>query len=246
MKNMKNPLIAFLLLFTTSVAWSADTSIKKAHLDLNSLPKKILLIEPEIYVKELSLGGVAEKVDEWCVKAKNNVRSALAAQISAKRLFDKLELPADLTTEEIAVLDEHVALYDVVGFNAFYYGRAEFDAWKHKRTEFDYTLGTGLKTLADKSGADAALFIVGEDNISSGGRKAARVFAAMLGVILPPSPTFLSAALVDLRTGDILWMNYGTALDSKDLRNAEDVNKMMNEMFFSYPGRVGSETQAGL
>ncbi|MGS0272095.1 hypothetical protein ACUOIY_23210, partial [Escherichia coli] len=125
-------------------------------------------------------------MDEWSIQAKNNVRSALANQISTKRLFDKLELPANLTTEEMTSLDEHVALYDIVGFNAFYYGRAEFDAWKHKRTDFDYTLGNGLKTLADKSGADAALFIVGEDNISSGGRKAARVFAAMLGVMLPP------------------------------------------------------------
>lgn len=243
---MNKNLIAFVLFFTASVAWSADTSIKKAHLDLGSLPKRIVLIEPEIYVKELSVGGVAEKVDEWSVKAKNNVRSALAAQISSRHLFDKLELPENLSPEEIALLDEHVALYDVVGSNAFYYGRAEFDAWQHKRTEFDYTLGSGLKTLADKSGADAALFIVGEDYISTGGRKAARVFAAMFGVVLPPSPTFLSAALVDLRSGDILWMNYGFAMDSKDLRIAEDVNKMMNEMFLNYPGRVSAENQAGL
>jgi hypothetical protein len=243
---MNKNLIAFVLFFTTSVAWSADTSIKKAHLDLGSLSKKIVLIEPEIFVKELSVGGVAEKVDEWSIKAKNNVRSALAAQIASRHLFDKLELPENLSPEEIASLDEHVALYDVVGFNAFYYSRAEFDAWKHKRTEFDYTLGSGLKTLADRSGADAALFIVGEDYISTGGRKAARVFAAMFGVVLPPSPTFLSAALVDLRSGDILWMNYGFAMDSKDLRIAEDVNKMMNEMFLNYPGRVSLENQAGL
>lgn len=237
---MKKNLIACLLLFVTWTVWAADTSVKNAHLDLNNLPKKILLIEPEIYVKELSVGGVAEKVDEWSLQAKNNVRSALSSQISTKHLFDKLELPQDLSQEEAASLDEHVALYDVVGFNAFYFGRAEMDAWKHKKTEFDYTLGTGLKTLAEKSGADAALFIVGEDYISSGGRKAARVFAALFGVVIPASPTFLSAALVDLKTGDILWMNYGTALDSKDLRKPEDVNKMMNDMFLHYPGRVGS------
>jgi hypothetical protein len=244
---MKKNLIAFILLFASSVAWSADTSIKKAHLDVSSMPKKILLIEPEIYVKELSVGGVAEKVDEWSVQANKNVRSALAYQISARRLFDKLDLPESLSAEEVASLDEHVALYDVVGFNAFYYGRAEFDAWKHKRTEFDYTLGSGLKVLGEKTGADAALFIVGEDYISSGGRKAARVFAALFGVVIPASPTFLSAALVDLKTGDILWMNYGTALDSKDLRKPEDVNKMMNEMFLNYPGRVDTAVnQAGI
>lgn len=209
-------------------------------MDVASLPKKILLIEPEIYVKELSVGGVAEKVDEWSVQAKTNVRSALTQQITSRRLFDKLELPDNMTPDELASLEEHVALYDVVGFNAFYYGRAEFDAWKHKKTDFDYTLGSGLKGLSEKTGADAALFIIGEDYISTGGRKAARVFAALFGVVIPASPTFLSAALVDLKTGDILWMNYGIALDSKDLRKQEDVNKMMNEMFLNYPGRVGS------
>jgi hypothetical protein len=237
---MNKTLFMMLFVLMTPLAWSADTSIKNSHLDLNNLPKKILLIEPEIYVKELSAGGVAEKVDAWCTQAKTNVRNALDGQISSKRLFDKLELPQELAAEELASIEEHVALYDVVGFNAFYFGRAEFDGWKHKKTEFDYTLGAGLKVLAEKTGADAALFIVGEDYISSGGRKAARVFAALFGVVLPASPTFLSAALVDLKTGDILWMNYGTALDSKDLRNPEDVNKMLNEMFVNYPGRVGS------
>lgn len=237
---MKRSLIVFLFALITTPLQAADTSIKKAHLDVASLPKKILLIEPEIYVKELSVGGVAEKVDDWSTQAKTNVRTALARQINDRRLFDKLELPENMTSEELASLDEHVALYDVVGSNAFYFGRAEFDAWKHKKNEFDYTLGPGLKALSDKTGADAALFIIGEDFISTGGRKAARVFAALFGVVIPASPTFLSAALVDLKTGDILWMNYGFALDSKDLRKQEDVNKMMNDMFINYPGRVGS------
>jgi hypothetical protein len=213
--------------------------MKSAHLDLNNLPKKILLVDPEILVKELSVGGVAEKVDDWSSQAKKNVITALDSQISIKHLFDRQEIPKDLTEEELSSLDEHVALYDVVGFNAFYFGRAQFDAWKHKKTEFDYTLGEGLKSLGEKTGADAVLFIVGEDYISSGGRKAARFFAALMGVAIPGSPTFLSAGLIDLKTGDLLWMNYGVAIDSKDLRKPEDVNKMIEDMFLSYPGRSG-------
>jgi len=237
---MKKILIALLMLSISAAAWSEDTSLKSSSLDLTKLPHKILLIEPEIYVKELSVGGVAEKVDDWSNQAKSNVRRALDQQISSKHLFDKLEVPSSLSTDETVSLDEHVALYDVVGFNAFYFGKSQFDGWKHKKKEFDYTLGDGLKSLADKTGADAALFIVGEDHVSSGGRKAARVFAALFGVVLPASPTFLSVGLIDLKTGDLLWMNYGTALDSKDLRKQEDVNKMMEDMFVYYPGRSGS------
>jgi hypothetical protein len=237
---MKKIIIALVMLSIAPTAWSADTSLKSSTLDVAKLPHKILLIEPEIYVKELSVGGVSEKVDDWSNQAKSNVRKSLEQLSANKHLFDKMEVPDNLSADEAVSLEEHVALYDVVGFNAFYFGKSPFDAWKHKKQEFDYTVGPGLKALADKTGADAALFIVGEDYVSSGGRKAARVFAALLGVMLPASPTFISAGLIDLKTGDLLWMNYGTALDSKDLRKQEDVNKMMEDMFIYYPGRSGT------
>jgi hypothetical protein len=238
---MKNSIVLGVLLLTSSLAWSADNSVKSMTLDLNNLPHKIVLVDPEVIVKELSVGGVAEKVDEWSNQAKTNINNALNSQIASKHLFDKVDQPTDLPPEQEAALEEHVALYDVVGFNAFYFGRAQFDGWKHKKTEFDYTLGNGLKELADKTGADAALFIVGEDHVSSGGRKAARFFAAVLGVYLPASPTFLSVGLVDLKTGNLLWMNYAVAADTKDLRKPEDVNAMMTELFAQYPGRVAAK-----
>lgn len=227
----------FLGLLTLN-AWSADNSLKSAYLDTKNMPKKVLILDPNVLVKELSAGGVAEKMEEWSLEAKKNVHAAIGAITAEKKLFEQVGVPTNLAEEEVMNLDEHVALYDVVGFNAFYFGKAQFDAWKHKKPEFDYTLGTGLKGLAERTGADAALFIVGEDYISSGGRKAARIFAALLGVALPASPTFLSVGLVDLKTGNLLWMDYGLALDSKDLRKQDDVNKMLQEMFAHYPASI--------
>ncbi len=230
----------FPVLFFISSAWAADNSLKSAYLDTKNLPKKVLILDPNVLVKELSAGGVAEKMDEWSVEAKKNVYAVIDTITTNKKLFERVQVPTDLTDEEVTNLDEHVALYDVVGFNAFYFGKAQFDAWKHKKTEFDYTLGNGLQRLAERTGADAALFVVGEDYISSGGRKAARIFAALLGVALPASPTFLSVGLVDLKTGNLLWMDYGLALDSKDLRKQEDVNKMLQEMFTHYPASAAA------
>ncbi len=236
---MKKILCIALLLSSLST-WAADNSMKSATLDLNNLPHKILLVDPEVLVKELSVGGLPEKVDEWSNQAKTNINNALNNQINNRHLFDKVDQPKDLPAEQVDAIEEHAALYQVVGFNALYFGKSQFDAWKHKQTEFDYTLGNGLTDLVDKTGADAALFIVGEDYISSGGRKAARVFAALFGVILPASPTFLSVGLVDLKTGNLLWMNYATAMDSKDLRKPEDVNAMIDDLFLTYPGRVST------
>ncbi len=235
---MKKITTALGIFFLTFNVYAADLSFKSSNLDLSNLPKKVLFIKPEIYVKELSVGGVAERVEEWSDTARDNVISAIDQQIQNNHLFEKTVIPENFDETALDTLDEHVALYDVVGFNAFYFGRAKLKGWEHKKDEFDYTLGKGLTSIAQKTGADAALFIVGEDHISSGGRKAARIFAALLGIALPASPTFLSVGLVDLKTGDLLWMNYGTALDSKDLRKPEDVKKMLDEMMLYYPGRV--------
>jgi hypothetical protein len=237
---MKKIVLFVCIVLQVGQLYAADLSMKKNNLDLVTLPKKVLIIEPEIYVKELSVGGVAERVEDWSNTAKNNVIAVIDAQISQKRIFDKAVLPKDLEVEAVNLLEEHVALYDLVGFNAFYYGRGQVGGWDHKKGEFDYTLGAGLKEISEKTGADAAMFVVGEDYISSGGRKAARIFAALMGVVLPASPTFLSVGLIDLKSGDLLWMNYGTALDSKDLRKPEDVKKMLDEMLQYYPGRVSS------
>src|SRR5687768_10899539 len=112
---MKKIIIALTMLSTVSTAWSADTSLKSSTLDIAKLPHKILLIEPEIYVKELSVGGVSEKVDDWSSQAKANVRKSLEQLISNKHLFDKMEVPDNLSADEGVSLEEHVALYDVVG-----------------------------------------------------------------------------------------------------------------------------------
>lgn len=239
MKQGKFYLLCLSFLLITGKASAADHVATGSTLDLAHLPQRVVLIEPRLDVKELSVGGVSERVDAWSDQAKANVISGLNKHLASDKLFEVLEMPQFASIDR-SQLDEHVALYDVVGFNAIYFGRSQFSAWQHKKQEFDYTLGQGLAFLAEKTGADAALFVVGEDYISSGGRKAARLAAALLGYILPPSPTFLSMGLIDLKTGNILWMNYALAMDSKDMRKSEDVESLLTDLFKRYPGKNGS------
>lgn len=228
----------FVCLAQANSTFAADNSSRSMYLDLNKLPHKVIVIEPDVEVKEVSAGGVPEKIDAWSLQAKQNLASALEKQLVSKHYFEKVVLP-ELSLESMATLNEHVALYDVVGQNAFFYGRAVFPAWEQKKKAFDYTLGNGLKDIGEKTGADAALFIIGQDYVSSGGRKATRLLAAMLGVVLPPSPTFVSVGLVELKTGNVLWMNYLMAADSEDLRKATDVDEILTEIFSKYPQSTG-------
>jgi len=233
---MKPLFFLFVLLINLQVQ-AADLSLRNMHLNTNKLPKKVLLISPEIYVNEVSMGGVPERIEAWSEKAKGNVMDAIDAQIDANGVFQTIALPQGLSDAQLDNLDEHIALFDLVAGSAVSYGRGKAPGWHHKRNVFDYTLGDGLNELGNAIDVDAALFVIGQDYISSGGRKAARVFAALLGVILPPSPTFLAVALVDLHSGDILWMSYDVALDTQDLRKPEDVNEMLQDLFDSYPMR---------
>lgn len=239
---------SFLLLFVLFIPWSAfaDRSLKSPSIAQGQvLPKKVLLLPVDIRVSEISAGGAVEKVEEWSKQAGVNVDTALRESGARIAQVQFVNLPM-LTTEESEIVDNYLALYDVVGADAFTYGRGQDKAWEHKNKNFDYTLGPGLQFFRERSGADVAMFVVGADHISSGGRKAAMVagtiFAAAFGVILVPQggPAFVSTGIVDLETGNILWLNYDTAGGSRDLRVPKDASAMMSEIFDEYP-RKSSE-----
>lgn len=206
------------------------------------LPKKVLMVSPDIRVSEISAGGVIEKVDDWSNQAKTHVLNALRRKTGAKGLFELMDLP-QFSVQEKAILDQHVALYDVVAGNAFTYGRSLEPAWAHKHKEFDYTLGNGLASLSERTGAEAALIIVGQDFISSKERKVTIVLGALFGVGLPGGPTFVSAGVVDLKTGNLLWFNYDFTVATRDMREAKDVDEIIEAIFNEYPGNKPDQAE---
>lgn len=213
----------------------AKHSVHQRLASSQATPKKLLLMPADIVVKEISFGGVAEKVDDWSNQGKANVSAALSSEVARKPDTQILPMPS-LSPDEQARLDQHIALYDVVGANAFVFGKNLNPAWAHKRTEFDYTLGNGLRFLKEKSGAEAAVFVTGIDHVSSSGRRAAFVVGALLGVQIPLGSSFLHVGVIDLETGDLLWTNYEGSYAGRDLRSKTDVDFMINQIFKDYPG----------
>jgi hypothetical protein len=203
----------------------------------SALPQKVLLLPPDIRVNEVSAGGVVEKVDAWSEQAQDNLVRALDAYLKANPLFDPVPAPA-LQEPAKSTVEQHTALYDLVAGSALRYGRSTDPAWVHKSKEFDYTLGPGLKFLAEETGAHAALFVIGQDYVATEGRKVARVVGALFGVALAPSPTFVSAGVVDLETGNLLWFTYDFGVDRFDLRRPADVDQVIGDLFKEYPRRA--------
>lgn len=195
-------------------------------------PKKFVVLPVDVEVLLMSAGGVIEKTEDYTQQARGNFEKALKETISSSQKFQTVALPP-LSANERAEIDDYLAVYDVVAFQAFRV--AGFGAaWQHKAKHFDYTLGGGLKFLKEKTGADAAIVFVGRDIMSSAERKAAFIFAAAFGIGIPMGFSYLTVGVVDLETGDLLWTNQKGGLS--DFTDASAAKNMVDEILKEYPG----------
>jgi len=117
-----------------------------------------------------------------------------------------------------------------------------------------------VQQLAKLANADALLFTSGVDHISTGGRKAQMVLLPLaLGILtlpiggggahlgaMPPGSTTLSVALVDGKSGTLLWYNavgnaIGHALGRQDiylLTYPDHADELVERAFHAFPVRA--------
>lgn len=218
-----------------SPAQAAMSAVNPALLqNLDTRPKKVVLLPPQMFVFELSAGGVPTRMADWEAEARANIRATAVRLARDSGLFELIPAP-DLAAAELDRLDAHIGLYDRVAHSVFVYGRGEQAAWAHKKHEFDYTVGPGLAFLREQTGADAALIVLGSDFISSGGRRAAFVAGLALGIVMPLGQAFITAGVVDLKTGDVQWMSFDSS-SSKDTRKPADVDALLRDLYQTWPG----------
>lgn len=231
------------LLFVLFLVGCATTPRHKVHYRLlNDQPSRLtagtaILLPLKIKVKEMTASGITEVVPAWTETGINNFHASL--QRNEQKLFGNLtlvELP-ELTPEESALLDQHLALNEtVVGTAIATTSPSSGNAWLHKSRHFDYSIGPGLSLLADKTGADKAIMVIGEDVRSSSGRKAAFIVLAAFGVGIPLGNAVTIASIIDLRTGDILWVDRHISIGKLGYLDAEHTDQIALELFKEYPG----------
>jgi hypothetical protein len=207
---------------------------------VKAMPRRILLIPAEVRLHEISAGGVVEPVEAWTKAASESAASYVRKLAATKMPFELVESPS-LEAGEKQALEQHIALYDSVAGSAYFARTSHIEVWRERSKTFDYTLGPGLKDLADHTGLDAAMIISGSDYISSAGRRAAMVMgvllAAAVGAVVVPQGgiSFISVGVIDLRSGDLLW--FGTDRSGgTDFRNEQDLHRMLDGLFQTYPG----------
>lgn len=200
------------------------------------LPKRVLVVPPEVNVVEVTAGGIGEKDKEWSQQATENLLTSLRGQAGKGDLFELVPMPV-LTQEEKDAVDAHRAMFDLVAANASQHALSTYSFWKERAAKLHYTVGPGLGFLAEKSGADAALFISAEDAVSTGGRLAVLAATILLFGMpaITPGYSYLAAGIVELSSGNLLWHNFDWNIARRDLRKPQDADGLLTEVFASFP-----------
>lgn len=229
--------IAIVLLFSAGCTPLSLNGQPVSHPNLHNV-RKIAILPPRIDVSEIGAGGIVEKIDDWSQKAVDNVFAAIEAELKARsgvesRRITLETLPDNLKSE----LQEAQLLFDAVNNSVLLhiYGPPPH-RFEEQLVQFNYSLGSETARL-QVDDVDALLMLKGFDQISSAGRKTfqttAVLAAAALGVLLIPQmgATVMSAALVDVRSGDILWYNFDRSEGANDLRDPNSAALFVKSLF---------------
>jgi hypothetical protein len=216
----------------------------RSHPQLNTKIEKvktITVIPLKIEVFQVSAGGVKEKMDEWSSQAKRNLLTAVEEELKIRPLLNVKSFPETLVSDDRkSNLEQTNALFDAVNSSIIFhtYGPPE-QRFLEKITKFDYSLGSDVRELSGQT--DALLFVRGEDNISTAGRKALQagslILGALVGVQVTPmlGITSVSLALVDANTGEMLWYNFHGSGGVDDLRNPINTTAVVMEILKNFP-----------
>lgn len=200
-----------------------------------TLPKKVLVMPASITMYEVTAGGVKEEVPDWSAEASNNVLKAVSAALAKSGGTQEITMPR-LSATDRALVDEHMALYKLV------VNTAPNSGLKHKVRRFDYGIGPGLAAVLGKTGADVVVMVYGRDYASTAGRKTKAVLGKIpivnifTGGEVQLGHSFVHIGVIDLKTGDLLWMNSEYREGASNLREYDDVEDLIAEIFKWYPG----------
>lgn len=159
--------------------------------------KRVILIDPDVELSELTAGGVTEARADWTQTGKTFIKLDIASTLQAKGIA---------TASADNITDPHeaqlVKLHTAVGLSIRQNG-----SLPTKKYNFDWTLGPGVSVLRNHYQGDYALFVTVRDSYTTAGRALVMLGAAMVGYSVQGGQQVGFASLVDLRTGRLVWFN---------------------------------------
>ncbi|WP_288990769.1 hypothetical protein [uncultured Sphingopyxis sp.] len=208
--------------------------------------KTILLFRPTVRVGSQSTAGMFEPNADWTAQGREQLGTSLKNLQS--RLGNRVIEAPEPVGEEALFLSEHMSLFaavstSVINYQFFVGNRLPTKKQDNRNDVFEWTLGPQVAQLPGAADADYGLFIYTEDQYGSTGRKLLQFAAAFAGVGVQSGVHSGYAGLVDLKTGELLWLNADGQMGG-DVRTSEGAEKRMRQLLEEFPGSVIEEAKA--
>jgi len=240
MKFYRIVVAASLAVMVTCPAHGQERTAVKAGFELppNS-GKTILVFRPTVRVGAQSTGGMFEPNGDWTDEARKYIEIALAARQNG--LGNRVVMAPEVYGADAQLVAEYSALFaavsqSVINYQFFVGNRLPTKKRDNKANIFDWSLGSGVSALPGAKDADYALFIYNKDAYGSTGRKLLQIVALLgPGIAIKSGEHAGYAALVDLKTGDVLWLNADASMGG-DVRTADGAIKRVGQLLEDFPG----------
>jgi hypothetical protein len=201
---------------------------------------RIVLVRPAIRVGAQSTGGLYEPNADWTHQARQYIEEALR-EVQGQ-LGNEIVIADEDDPIEGATVRQYVNLFGSVADSVIEYQffRGNRLPTKVRSRDFDWTVGPGLRDLISLRSARYALFINTRDEYGSTGRKILQVAGLLAGVPVVSGVHHGYAGLVDLETGDLVWLNADRQMGG-DVRTQEGARKRVRQLLEGFPGRPSAQ-----
>jgi hypothetical protein len=199
-------------------------------------PIKIAVFRPDVEVATIGVAPIPTPNADWTAQARKNISDALIANQNAKD--NQVVFFNDTSADDGAYLAEYQSLYRAVGSAMLIHStflKLPTKKQADGKYRFDWTLGPGASRLGEiAGGADYGLFLYSYDAHAT----ASRVIVGFLLTGQPLGAHSSYAALIDFKTGNIVWINF--YLNKKgDIRTPEGAVERVNKLLSTMPLREG-------
>lgn len=204
--------------------------------------ERIILFRPSVWVGEQGTGGTSEANGDWTEATRVLLRQELQRRQTGFG-HEVIEEP-ELTDDGAATIAAYRALFRTVAWSAMTYQFFPGNRLPtRKKGSFDWTLGQGTEKISELTGARYGLFIDIHDEYGSVGRKMFQILAAgIAGVGVTSGVHRGYAGLVDLKTGQLVWLNADGQMGG-DVRDEPGMQKRVSQLLEDFPGLAQTPAQ---
>jgi hypothetical protein len=209
---------------------------------------KVVVFRPDVQVGSLGVGGLDDANADWTQTARGFIQNAMESAGEVHSYHVRFLGDADGANGDL--LNDYRSLFESVAAEAFQHSivgnhlptklAAPKDPSASKVYRLDWTLGQQAQQLKAITGGDYALFFMTHDAYGDAGRKVAQLLmAGLFGAYIPAGIHLGYAGLVDLSTGNIVWLNFNPIMGG-DVRTADGAEKRVRELLAGFPARQAS------